>query len=79
MKQAQTSMIIKFKNLDEKFIDEEEIEITRCPWCNGIFGVDSSYLDQNTDEIICPMCEEEVRMPEVELGRKVKTYKLYKE
>jgi len=73
MRQALTSFIIKFKN---KSTDEEEIEITRCPKCKGIFGVDSTYLDQSSDEINCPMCKEEIRMPNVPLGDAVKVYKL---
>jgi len=36
--------------------EEQEIEIVTCPHCNGVFGVDSAYLDQVDDVIHCPMC-----------------------
>lgn len=32
------------------------IEIATCPYCNGIFGVDVTYLDQVDDVVHCPMC-----------------------
>lgn len=48
---------IKIKN---NIGDEMELEIAECPTCCGMFGVDTSYLDQRTDIVSCPMCGERV-------------------
>jgi len=48
---------------------EQEIEIVTCPHCNGVFAVDSTYLDQVDDVVHCPMCCIEVIIVE-ELGGK---------
>ena len=37
--------------------NDEEVEIHRCPFCNGVFGVDSTFVDQVGTKITCPMCE----------------------
>jgi hypothetical protein len=41
-----------------------EMEYTTCPFCGGYFAVDSSYLDQVSDVIHCPMCCMEVIIEE---------------
>jgi hypothetical protein len=33
------------------------VEIHECPQCKGLFGVDWTYLDQQNDNVVCPMCE----------------------
>jgi len=47
-----------------RWVDEEgsgqEIEVLTCPHCNGIFAVDSMYLDMIDDVVHCPMCCMEV-------------------
>jgi len=39
------------------------VEIGTCPRCNGLIGVDASYLDQVNSEVACPMCGKRVRFP----------------
>jgi len=39
---------------------ELDIEVMQCPCCQGIFAVDTSYLDEVTEVVHCPMCCEEV-------------------
>lgn len=45
------------------------IEATSCPYCNGLFGVDWTYLDQVDNYIHCPMCCMEIDMdrPDVKI------------
>lgn len=35
---------------------DNEMECVTCPHCGGFFAVDSSYLDNVTDVVHCPMC-----------------------
>lgn len=55
---ARTFLILHFKVNRE----EQEIEIVKCPHCEGWFGVDATYLDQCDDVIHCPMCCMEVEI-----------------
>ena len=51
-----TFVIFQF-NIDH---EKQEIEIAKCPVCEGWFGVDATYLDQVSAFIHCPMCSAEV-------------------
>ena len=46
----------------QEVIDEDEVgvEIHECPHCTGVFGVDWTFLDQVSQEVKCPMCEQPV-------------------
>jgi len=43
-------------------VDDEDHEITlvTCPLCQGLFAVDSTFLDQVSDLVCCPMCQSQV-------------------
>jgi Zn-finger nucleic acid-binding protein len=40
----------------------EEVEIHRCPSCDGVFGIDASFLDQVGTEVSCLMCDVEINI-----------------
>lgn len=44
--------------------EDKEMEWVECPHCNGLFAVDSTYLDQMTEDVNCPMCCLEVVIAE---------------
>lgn len=47
--------------------DFSEVLICKCPWCNGLFGIDCSYVDQvmsEDDTINCNMCNHMVQIPD---------------
>ena len=41
-----------------------EIIAMQCPHCQGIFGVDSTYLDEIDNFIHCPMCCMQIEVDE---------------
>jgi len=46
----------------------ETVEIHRCNQCNGVLGIDSSFIDQVNDEVKCPMCENKIVLGDVDLA-----------
>ena len=44
--------------VDEK--KELELTVVTCPNCHGLFGVDSSFLDQVSNTVHCSMCLYEI-------------------
>lgn len=58
--------------LDTRFVIEIEvkqananIEVHVCPDCSGTFGIDSTFVDQVTHEINCPMCDAGIRLGKI--------------
>jgi len=49
--------------VDDNGIDQV-IAIVTCPHCNGIFGVDNTYLEQVDNHIYCSMCKLKVIIDE---------------
>ena len=51
-----------FTKYHYSIIDNTEtgVEVHECPHCNGLFGVDWTYLDQISEEVNCPMCNNRV-------------------
>lgn len=43
-------------------LTNEAVEIHRCPSCDGVFGIDASFLDQIGIVIFCPMCTTEIKV-----------------
>lgn len=39
---------------DEYF--DQELMIWQCEKCNGVLGVDGTYIEQEAGEVHCPMC-----------------------
>jgi hypothetical protein len=40
--------------------DEIAGEWHQCPECDGVFGIDSTYVDQISEAVNCPMCKHKV-------------------
>lgn len=42
--------------------DGENIEVHRCRICHGVFGIDSTFTDQVSEDVACPMCNTHVKL-----------------
>jgi len=52
----------KTKYIAEWSNENVDVEIHECPSCDGVFGIDVSFLDQVKTEVSCPMCNAEVKV-----------------
>ena len=57
------SQFIKEIGLEET---NENLEIHKCPFCGGVFGIDSSFIEQVDDAIVCMMCFKNILLAESE-------------
>ena len=39
-----------------------DVEIHLCPCCHGVFGIDTSFVDQVTVKIECMMCDNTIEI-----------------
>lgn len=50
--------------ISEIDIEDETIEVHRCPFCKALFGIDVTYLIQVSETVTCMMCANEVEVAE---------------
>ncbi len=48
--------VLNVKQLDYDENQQLSVEVGICPGCNGLIGIDWTYLDQVDNCITCPMC-----------------------
>ena len=50
-------------------VNDEQVEIHRCPICAGLFGADATFVDQVSVTVTCPMCKVKIDVAEEVTGR----------
>jgi hypothetical protein len=43
---------------------ESDLCVMVCPSCNGLFAIDFTFLDQVSDDCVCPMCQSRITVEE---------------